>query len=139
MSTHVYEPPRQSAAGQVRDSLIILGLVFVVLFGVTFVVQSDTAGGGEEAPKPLSELPINATERQQYETMIERGVTDLEAVNAAVADNSARDDKYEINWFLLAVTVASILLYLTVVVRMSLKEYREVVRERFDTRTEEAR
>ena len=139
MSAHVYEPPRQSAAGQVRDSLIILGLVFVVLFGVTFVVQSDTAGGGAEAPKPLSELPINATERQQYETMIERGVTDLEAVNAAVAANSARDDKYEINWFLLAVTVASVLLYLTVVVRMSLKEYREVVRERFDTRTEETR
>ena len=139
MSTHVYEPPRQSAAGQLRDSLIILGLVFIVLFGVTFIVQSDPAGGGEEAPKPLAELPINATERQQYETMIERGVTDLEAVNAAVAANYERDDKYEINWLLLALTVASVLLYLTVVVRMSLKEYREVVRERFDTRAGRAR
>ncbi len=139
MSTHVYEPPRQSAAGQLRDSLIILGLVFVVLFGVTFVVQSAPAGGGEEAPTPLAQLPITDTERGQYERMIERGVTDLEAVNAAVAANTARDDKYEINWFLLAVTVASILLYLTVVVRMSLKEYREVVRERFDTRTGGAR
>ncbi len=135
MSAHIYEPPRQSAAGQLRDSLIILGLVFIVLFGVTFIVQSDAAGGGEEGPRPLSELPINATERQQYETMIERGVTDLEAVNAAVAANYERDDKYEINWLLLALTVASILIYLTVVVRMSLKEYREVVRERFDTRT----
>ncbi len=139
MSAHVYEPPRQSAGGQLRDSLIILGLVFIVLFGVTFVVQSDTAGGGEEKPTPLAELPINATERQQYETMIERGVTDLEAVNAAVAANTAREDKYEINWFLLALTVASVLLYLTVVVRMSLKEYREVVRERFDTRIGEPR
>ncbi len=135
MSTHVYEPPRQSAAGQLRDSLIILGLVFIVLFGVTFIVQSDAGAGGEEGPRPLAELPINATERQQYETMIERGVTDLEAVNAAVAANYERDDKYEINWLLLALTVASILIYLTVVVRMSLKEYREVVRERFDTRT----
>lgn len=135
MSTHVYEPPRQSAAGQLRDSLIILGLVFIVLFGVTFIVQSDAGGGGEDGPRPLAELPINATERQQYETMIERGVTDLEAVNAAVAANYERDDKYEINWLLLALTVASILVYLTVVVRMSLKEYREVVRERFDTRT----
>ena len=139
MSTHVYEPPRQSAAGQLRDSLIILGMVFIVLFGVTFIVQSDTAGGGEEAPKPLAELPINATERQQYETMIERGVTDLEGVNAAVAANYQRDDKYEINWLLLGLTVVSILLYLTVVVRMSLKEYREVVRERFDTSMGEPR
>ncbi len=135
MSDRVYEPPRQSAAGQLRDSLIILGMVFIVLFGVTFIVQSDAAGGAAEKPKPLAELPINATERQQYETMIERGVTDLEAVNAAVAANYQRDDKYEINWFLLGLTVLSVLLYLTVVVRMSLKEYREVVRERFDTRT----
>ena len=135
MSADVYEPPRQSAAGQLRDSLIILGMVFIVLFGVTFIVQSDAAGGAEEETKPLAELPINATERQQYETMIERGVTDLEAVNAAVAANYQRDDKYEINWFLLGLTVVSVLLYLTVVVRMSLKEYREVVRERFDTRT----
>ena len=139
MSTHVYEPPRQSAAGQLRDSLIILGLVFVVLFGVTFVVQSDTAAGGEEAPTPLAQLPITDAERGQYERMIERGVTDLEGVNAAVAANSARDDKYQINWALLALTVASILIYLTIVVRMSLKEYREVVRERFDARTGEAR
>lgn len=139
MSAHIYEPPRQSAAGQLRDSLIILGMVFIVLFGVTFIVQSDAAGGDAAAPKPLTELPINATERQQYETMIERGVTDLEGVNAAVAANYQRTDKYEINWLLLALTVVSVLLYLTVVVRMSLKEYREVVRERFDTRTGEPR
>lgn len=139
MSAHVYQPPKQSAGGQLRDSIVILAMVFIVLFGVTFVVQSDTAGGGEEAPTPLAQLPINDTERQQYERMIERGVTDLEAVNAAVAANYERDDKYEINWALLALTIVSILAYLIVVVRMSLKEYREVVRERFDTRTEETR
>lgn len=139
MSAHVYQPPKQSAGGQLRDSVIILALVFVVLFGVTFVVQSDTAGGEAEAPTPLAQLPINETERQQYEVMIERGVTDLEAVNAAVAANYERDDKYQINWGLLALTVVSILAYLTVVVRMSLKEYREVVRERFDARTGEPR
>ena len=132
MSTHVYQPPKQSAAGQFRDSVIILALVFVVLFGVTFAVQSDTAGGDGEAPTSLARLPITEAERQQYAVMIERGVTDLEAVNAAVATNYERDDKYEINWALLALTIASILIYLTVVVRMSLKEYREVVRERFD-------
>jgi hypothetical protein len=139
MSTHIYEPPRQSAAGQLRDSVIILALVFVVLFGVTFVVQSTPAATGGEEPTPLTELPITAAERQQYERMIEQGVVDLEGVNAAVAANNARDDKYEINWLLLGLTVASILLYLTVVVRMSLKEYREVVRERFDTRMGDTR
>jgi len=132
MSTHVYQPPRQSAAGQFRDSVIILALVFVVLFGVTFAVENTTAGGEGETPTALADLPITAAEREQYAVMIDRGVIDLEGVNTAVATHYERDDKYEINWGLLALTIASILIYLTVVVRMSLKEYREVVRERFD-------
>ena len=138
MSAHVYQPPKQGTAGQIRDSVIILGLVFVVLFGVTFVVQP-VGAGSEEEPTPLSQLPINDAERQQYERMIEQDVTDLAAVNAAVAANAATIDKYSINWLLLGVTVVSIGGYLIVVVRMSLKEYREVVRERFDARTGEPR
>jgi hypothetical protein len=128
----IYEPPRQSLGGQVRDALVIVLMVFIVLFGVTFVVESDTGGAGDGPPKALTELDITPAERQQFQKMIEVGVTDLEGVNTAVAANFPRDDKYVIDWPLLALTVGSIAAYLFIVVRISLKEYREVVRERFD-------
>jgi hypothetical protein len=128
----IYEPPRQSLGGQVRDALVIVLMVFVVLFGVTFIVESDTGGAGDGAPKALSQLDITPAERQQFQKMIEVGVTDLQGVNDAVATNFPRDDKYVIDWPLLALTVGSIAAYLFIVVRISLKEYREVVRERFD-------
>jgi hypothetical protein len=128
----VYEPPRQSIGGQVRDAVVIVLLVFIVLFGVTFVVSNDSAGAGDDAPKALSQLDITPAERQQFQKMIDVGVTDLEGVNAAVAANHPRDDKYVIDWPLLILTVGSIAAYLVIVVRISLKEYREVVRERFD-------
>lgn len=131
----VYEPPRQSLGGQVRDAFVIVLLVFVVLFGVTFVVESDTGADTAGPSRPLSELEITPAERQQFQKMIDVGVTDLPGANAAVAANYPRDDKYVINWPLLALTIASVGTYLFVVVRISLKEYREVVRERFDARS----
>jgi len=60
-----YVPPKQSRRGQIFDSVFILALLFAVLFGVTYYSNS-AAAPTSAAAKPLSQLPITPTERQQY-------------------------------------------------------------------------
>jgi hypothetical protein len=131
----VYEPPKQSGRGQVVDSLIIMVLLFAVLFGVTYYVQSSTSAG-EEENTPIAELPITPAEKQQYQRMIDKEIVDLPTVNAQVAASYKRpgSDKYPISLWKLALTIAVIGGYLVFVYTVSFKEYREVVRERFGPR-----
>ena len=126
----IYQPPKQSARGQLVDSLIILVLLMVVLFGVTYFVQSSTSAT-EVKTKPLSELPITPTEKQQYALAIKKGIVDLPTVNQQVADNKESSDKYPIALGTLLITFAVIALYMGFVYVMSFKEYREVIREKF--------
>jgi hypothetical protein len=128
----VYEPPKQSGRGQVVDSLIIMVLLFAVLFGVTYYVQSSTSAG-EEKNTPVAKLPITPAEKQQYQRMIDKEIVDLPTVNAQVAASYKRpgSDKYPISLWKLALTIAVIGGYLVFVYTVSFKEYREVVRERF--------
>jgi hypothetical protein len=128
----VYEPPKQSGRGQVVDSLIIMVLLFAVLFGVTYYVQS-SASAGEEENTPVAELPITAAEKQQFQRMIDKEIVDLPTVNAQVAASYKRpgSDKYPISLWKLALTILVIGGYLVFVYTVSFKEYREVVRERF--------
>jgi len=134
----VYQPPRQGVRGQIVDSVIILALLFAVLFGVTYYVQSSEETATPERPKPLSELPISATEKQQYQRAIDEGIVDLAGVNQQVADNRPRDDKYPIGIGAAALTFGVIGIYLVFVYVVSFRQYREVVRERFDTPGEAA-
>ena len=126
----IYQPPKQSPRGQLVDALIILVLLMVVLFGVTYFVQSSTSAT-EVKTKPLSELPITPTEKQQYALAIKKGIVDLPTVNQQVADNKESSDKYPIALGTLLITFAVIALYMGFVYVMSFKEYREVIRERF--------
>jgi hypothetical protein len=128
-----YEPPVQSLRGQIVDSLIIMILLFAVLFGVTYYVQSSASSAVEEEPKPVAELPITAAEKTQYQRMIDEEIVDLPTVNAQVAASHARDDKYPIVAWKLLLTFGVIGAYLVFVYMMSFKEYREVVREKFGT------
>jgi hypothetical protein len=132
----IYEPPKQSGRGQVIDSLIIMVLLFAVLFGVTYYVQS-SASSSESAEKPISQLPITAAEKQQYQRMVDDEILDLATVNAQVEASYKRpgSDKYPISLWKLLLTVAVIGGYLVFVYKVSFKEYREVVRERFGTST----
>jgi hypothetical protein len=125
-----YEPPTQSRRGQLFDSLVIVVLLFAVLFGVTYYTE---ASSSSEAPqtKPVSQLPITDTEKQQYQRVIDEGLADLETVNQQVANNRPRDDKYEFGIGALILTFGVIAAYLIFVYAMSFKEYREVIRERF--------
>ena len=126
----IYQPPKQSARGQLVDSLIILVLLMVVLFGVTYFVQSSTSATSVKT-RPLAELPITPTEKQQYALAIKHGIVDLPTVNQQVADNKESSDKYPIAIGTLLITFAVIALYMAFVYVMSFKEYREVIRERF--------
>jgi hypothetical protein len=128
----IYEPPKQSGRGQFVDSVIILALLMVVLFGVTYFVQS-TASTSEVKVRPIAELPITAAEKMQFQKLIDKDVVDLAGVNQQVADNRARPgrEQYPIGVLALIATVVVIAVYLTFVYVMSFKEYREVIRERF--------
>ena len=129
-----YEPPRQSLRGQLVDALFILVLLFATLFVSTYVLslQAGGAAGGEEArPRPVSELPISAAEKQQFRKMIDAGMVDLRAVNDSVAANRASTDKYAFSVLSLVVTAAIIIAYMAFVYRLSFKEYREVIEEKF--------
>jgi ABC-type glycerol-3-phosphate transport system permease component len=126
----IYQPPKQSSRGQLVDSLIILVLLMVVLFGVTYFVQSSTSATSVKT-RPLSELPITETEKQQYALAIKEGIVDLPTANQQVADNHEDSNKYPIAVGTLIITFGVIALYMAFVYLMSFKEYREVIRERF--------
>jgi hypothetical protein len=125
-----YQPPEQSPRGQFLDSVIILVLLMVVLFGVTYFVQSSTSTTSVKT-RPLAELPITPTEKQQYALAIKHDLVDLPMVNKQVADNKEDSNKYPIAVGTLIITFGVIGLYMAFVYIMSFKEYREVIRERF--------
>jgi hypothetical protein len=133
----VYQPPKQSPRGQLVDSLIILVLLMVVLFGVTYFVQSSTSAT-EVKTRPLAQLPITQTEKDQYAVAIKEGIVDLPTVNQQVADNKEDSNKYPIAVGTLIITFGVIALYMAFVYVQSFKEYREVVREKFGDPTGEA-
>jgi hypothetical protein len=128
----IYEPPKQSGRGQLVDSVIMLALLMVVLFGVTYFVQA-TASSSEVEVRPLAQLPITPAEKAQFQTLIDQDVTDLEGVNQQVADNQAKpgSEQYPIGVLALIATIVVIGVYLTFVYVVSFKQYRDVIRERF--------
>ena len=128
----IYQPPKQSVRGQLLDSIFILALLFAVLFGVTYYVQS-SASSAEEKTTPIAQLPITATEKAQFQRMIDEDIVDLPTVNAQVAASRERpgSEKYPISLWKLLLTVGVIGGYLIFVYKVSFKEYREVIRERF--------
>jgi hypothetical protein len=131
----IYEPPKQSGRGQLVDSVIMLALLMVVLFGVTYFVQA-SASTSEVKVRPVAQLPITPAEKAQFQTLIDQDVTDLAGVNQQVADNQARpgSEQYPIGVLALIATILVIGVYLTFVYVVSFRQYRDVIRERFGPR-----
>jgi hypothetical protein len=127
-----YVPPKQSRGGQLFDSLFILALLFIILFGVTYY-SNTTAGAGADKVRPLSQLPITQVEREQYQKVIDEGLSDLKGVNDQVAASTPKSgsEQYPIGAMALLLTIVVIGGYLAFVYVMSFREYREVIRERF--------
>jgi hypothetical protein len=134
-----YQPPEQSRRGQLVDAITILLLIFATLFATTYIGQSQTDTATSDAARPVARLPVNPTERAQYQRLVDTGTTDLATVNSAVDTTADRADKYQINVWALIGTAALLAIYLGLVYRVSFREYQEVIEERFGPRPDRDR
>jgi hypothetical protein len=156
----VYQPPRQSRAGQLVDAAIILILVFLALFiplklelaGAekvdwlpgNFAVEEAADGSavltGDNGLIKRVDADGNATfENLTWEALHQNPTMqaqwaklgiDLEGAAAAI---TKRYD-YSFSWFGLILTLAAVGGYFAFLVRQSDKEYREVIAEKFGNR-----
>ena len=124
-----YQPPQQSVRGQLLDAVVVLALIVVTLFATTYLTEAAETASGE--PRPLAELPVTPGEREQYQKMIDSGTADLATIAAGVEANQPREDKYDIDLLALLGTAVLLAVYLGFVYRVSFREYREVVEEKF--------
>jgi len=120
-----YKPPKQGLAGQIFDVLTLL----VLTVGALYVPLYLGLAGAAKVPNPIANptweaLGQNATEQQQWAAL---GITDPAAANDII---TARFD-YSFSWVALVVMVVLVIGYFVMVVRLSDKEYREVIEERF--------
>ena len=120
-----YKPPQQSFAGQIFDVITLL----VLTVGALYLPLYLGLAGAAKTPAPIENptweaLGQNATEQQQWAAL---GVTDPAAANDII---TARFD-YSFSWMALVVMAVLVIGYFVMVVRLSDKEYRDVIAERF--------
>ncbi len=123
-----YQPPRQGFAAQIVDVIVLL----VLTIGALYVPLYMGLAGAAKTPNPIENptweaLNQNAVEQQQWAAL---GITDPAAANDIV---TARFD-YSFNWAALIVMAVLVVGFFVLVVRLSDKEYREVIDERFGPR-----
>ena len=120
-----YEPPKQSAVGQIIDSIVILALVAASLFGPVYLGM---AGAQKEplvfAEKTWTGMKQNPVMQAQWEKL---GFTPDTAA-PIIADRF----NYSVNWIDLLITGVVIVAYFVFLIRYSDKEYRDVIAERFN-------
>ena len=129
MKTKHYVPPAQGWFGQVFDSLFILALVFASLLA-PLLLKSEAAkeATAAEAPKVSWEsLHLQPVEQAKWAKL---GYT---PEKAAALINSKFD--YTIDWPALGITVLVIAGYFVFMLKVSDKEYREVINEKFGEKT----
>lgn len=120
-----YEPPKQSAFGQLFDSLFLLVLVFAALFTPLYL---KLAGGGK-IDLPVADkttwagLGQSAAQQAQWEKL---GLTP----DTAAGIITSRFD-YSFNAVELAITAVVVVGYFVLLFAFSQREYIEVIEERF--------
>jgi hypothetical protein len=123
-----YQPPKQSLAAQIFDVITLL----VLTVGALYVPLYLGLAGATKTPAPVANptweaLGQNATEQAQWAAL---GITDPAAANDMI---TARFD-YSFSWAALITMAVLVIGYFVLVVRLSDKEYRQVIEERFGTR-----
>lgn len=123
-----YQPPRQSFFSQIVDVIVLV----VLTVGSLYVPLYMGLAGAAKTPHPIDNptwegLNQNAAEQAQWAAL---GITDPAAANDMV---TARFD-YSFSWAALIVMIVVVVGYFVLVVRLSDKEYREVIAERFGDR-----
>jgi hypothetical protein len=120
-----YQPPKQGMLAQVFDVLVLL----VLTVGALYLPLYLGLAGSDKVPHPVENptwetLNQNPAEQQQWAAL---GITDPAQANEIV---TARFD-YSFSWTALIVMAVFVIGYFVLVVRLSDKEYREVIDERF--------
>ncbi|MDB5550911.1 MAG: hypothetical protein JWL86_895 [Rhizobium sp.] len=120
-----YQPPKQSFGAQVFDVITLL----VLTVGALYVPLYLGLAGAAKTPAPIANptweaLGQNATEQQQWTAL---GITDPAAANDMI---TARFD-YSFSWTALITMAVLVIGYFVLVVRLSDREYQEVIEERF--------
>jgi hypothetical protein len=120
-----YQPPKQSLAGQVVDVVVLL----VLTVGALYLPLYMGLAGAAKTPAPIENptweaLGQNEVEQAQWAVL---GFPDAASANEII---TARFD-YTFSWTALIVMVVVVVGYFILVVRLSDKEYREVIDERF--------
>jgi succinate dehydrogenase hydrophobic anchor subunit len=128
MARSHYDPPRQGIFGQVVDVIVLL----ILTIGALYVPLYLGLAGAAKVPQPIENptweaLDQNPVEQQQWAAL---GITDPAAANEIV---TARFD-YSFSWAALVVMAVLVIGYFVLVVRLSEREYREVIDERFGPR-----
>ena len=120
-----YQPPKQNLAGQIIDVIVLL----VLTVGALYLPLYMGLAGAAKTPNPIENptweaLGQNAAEQSQWAAL---GFPDAASANEII---TARFD-YTFSWAALIVMVVAVVGYFVLVVRLSDKEYREVIEERF--------
>lgn len=120
-----YKPPKQSLAGQIVDVVVLL----VLTVGALYLPLYMGLAGAAKTPNPIENptweaLGQNEVEQAQWAVL---GYPDAASANEII---TARFD-YTFSWTALIVMVVAVVGYFILVVRLSDKEYREVIDERF--------
>lgn len=126
-----YIPRKQSGFGQFIDSIFILVLVYVSLY-IPFLLKSEPAAyaaadAANEAAKPTwASLDVSPVVQQQWEKL------GYDAEKAAGLIGSKFD--YTIDPLMLLITAGVIVGYFVFMIKVSDKQYREVIAEKFGER-----
>jgi hypothetical protein len=123
-----YQPPKQSLFAQIVDVAVLI----VLTVGSLYVPLYIGLAGAAKTPNPIENptweaLNQNAVEQQQWAAL---GITDPAAANDII---TARFN-YDFSWAALIVMAVLVIGYFVLVVRLSDREYREVIAERFGDR-----
>ena len=126
-----YQPPKQSLAGQVVDVVVLL----VLTVGALYLPLYMGLAGAAKTPAPIENptweaLGQNEVEQAQWAVL---GFPDAASANEII---TARFD-YTFSWMALIVMVVVVVGYFILVVRLSDREYREVIDERFGKQRKE--
>jgi hypothetical protein len=127
MSKH-YTPPNQGMFGQIFDSILILVLVYASLMLPLLMKQDAKA----EEPAVAAEVVVNTWESlSQNEVMQAQWVKlGYDPDKAAAIINNRFD--YTIDPIMLIITIIVVVGYFVIMLKVSDKQYREVIAEKFD-------
>lgn len=125
-----YTPPEQQTIGQIFDSLIILVLVYAslmmpLLFNEEAAPEAETAVATEAVAVTWESLGQNEVQQTQW---VKLG---YDPETAATLINDRFD--YTIDPMMLIITILVIGGYFVFMLKISEKEYRQVIAEKFDS------